>query len=281
MANALYVWGVARARAAEVLLRIEDHDRQRCRPEYEPALLDDLDWLGLRPDLGSTASYRAGASSYRQSDNGPVYAEAVDRLRAAGYRIYACDCSRKTDGVTTADGAEQGARPYTGRCRQRGLEPGPGRGLRVELPSREIRFDDLRLGAQRQEPAGQCGDLLLRDRVGNWTYQFSVAVDDLRQGVTLVVRGEDLLQSTGRQLQVAGMLGRTTATLFYHHPLILKPGGEKLSKSAGDTGVRELRAAGASAEAVIGRAAVAVGLTTAADPLALEAALDLVASGLR
>jgi glutamyl/glutaminyl-tRNA synthetase len=111
-------------------------------------------------------------------------------------------------------------------------------------------FDDVRLGRQKQEPASQCGDLLLRDRSGNWTYQFAVAVDDWRQEIDLVIRGMDLLPSTGRQLRVARLLGRERMPVFVHHPLIMKTPGQKLSKSDGDTGVRNLRAQGWTAEAV-------------------------------
>jgi glutamyl-tRNA synthetase/glutamyl-Q tRNA(Asp) synthetase len=98
------------------------------------------------------------------------------------------------------------------------------------------------------------------DRLGNWTYQFAVTVDDFLQGVTLVIRGEDLLPSTGRQILLARLLGRSQPPAFFHHALIRKPGGEKLSKAAKDTGIRELRARGDSPEMVLGRAAHAVGL---------------------
>ena len=123
-----------------------------------------------------------------------------------------------------------------------------------------VHAHDLLAGPLEQTPAEQCGDLLLRDRDGHWTYQFAVTVDDLRQGVTLVIRGADLLSSTGRQVLLAEMLGRTTPPVFLHHPLIMGPRGEKLSKSARDTGVRELRAQGVGPEDVIGRAAAAIGL---------------------
>ena len=112
-------------------------------------------------------------------------------------------------------------------------------------------FTDLLLGELLQEPSRQCGDLLVRDRLGNWTYQFAVTVDDMDQGIDLVIRGEDLLSSTGRQLRLARMLGRTAMPLFLHHSLIMKPSGEKLSKASGDTGVREMRAAGMGAEEVL------------------------------
>ncbi len=272
VANAIVVWGVARARGAEVVLRIEDHDRQRCRPEYEAALLEDLEWLGLVPDLPSIPSLRAGRSPYRQSDGGAAYAAAVESLRARGHTLYACDCSRKTD-ASAPDGSA--ARAYGGRCRDRGLEPGPGRGLRVGIAPGMEEFADLRLGSCRQEPARQCGDLLLRDRLGNWTYQFCVVVDDQQQGIDLIIRGEDLLESTGRQLRLARMLGREHPPAFLHHPLLVKPSGAKLSKADGDTGIRELRAGGMTREEVLGRAARGLGLLPQPRPLELASALAL------
>jgi glutamyl/glutaminyl-tRNA synthetase len=134
---------------------------------------------------------------------------------------------------------------------------------------------DLLTGPLEQTPAEQCGDLLLRDRDGNWTYQFAVTVDDLRHGVTLVIRGADLLASTGRQVLLAGMLGRTSPPVFLHHPLILGSSGEKLSKSANDTGVRELRAQGLGPEDVIGRAAAAIGLNESGRAIAAEEVASL------
>ena len=153
---------------------------------------------------------------------------------------------------------------YSGRCRTRGLEDRPDRGLRLRLDRSVERFDDARLGPQQQTPSEQCGDLLLRDRHGCWTYQLAVTADDLAQDITLVVRGEDLLTSTGRQILLARLLGRSDPPVFLHHPLILDVNGEKLSKSRGDAGVRELRAAGWAPAQVLGAAAAAVGLVTPA-----------------
>jgi glutamyl/glutaminyl-tRNA synthetase len=102
--------------------------------------------------------------------------------------------------------------------------------------------------------------LLLRDRTGNWTYHFAVTVDDLEQEIDLVVRGEDLLASTGRQIRLARLLGREQPPVFLHHPLIRHPTGTKLSKANRDTGIRELRRGGASAAAVLGQAAHLTGL---------------------
>jgi glutamyl-tRNA synthetase/glutamyl-Q tRNA(Asp) synthetase len=104
-------------------------------------------------------------------------------------------------------------------------------------------------------PSRQCGDLLIRDRRGNWTYQFAATVDDMDQGIDLVVRGVDLLESTGRQIQLARLLGRSSPPDYMHHPLIMKSAHQKLSKSDRDTGIRELRAAGWTPAQVIEEAA--------------------------
>ena len=231
--NALQVWGFARQHGGRVLLRIEDHDRARSRPEFERAILEDLEWLGFAAD----------GSPVRQSERGDLYDEQLGRLRDLGL-VYTCACSR----------SEIGGERYPGTCRDKGLVPAPGRGIRLRLDPTTERFDDLRLGPQQQRPYEQCGDLLLRERGGNWTYQFAVAVDDWLQGVSHVVRGVDLLESTGRQLQLARLLGRLDPPLFLHHALLMKTPTQKLSKSDRDTGVRDLRAQGWRADDVLARA---------------------------
>jgi glutamyl-Q tRNA(Asp) synthetase len=241
--NAIYVWGVARALGGRVLLRIEDHDRVRCRRHYEDALLEDLDWLGFVADEGRHPPAR-------QSDHAIRFEEALALLDRHGC-VYACDCSRR----------RIGGGPYDGRCRERRLSPGPGCGRRVRLDG---------------EPSG---DVLVRDREGLWTYQFAVTVDDMRQGVTLVIRGQDLADSTGRQVALARLLGRTVPPAYLHHPLILDPSGRKLSKSAHDTGVRELRAAGLLPEAVVGMAAAAVGLVETPTPVPAAGVAGLFTGG--
>jgi glutamyl/glutaminyl-tRNA synthetase len=230
--NAIHVWEIARASGPDgrVLLRIEDHDRSRCRPEFEAALLEDLAWLGFTAD----------DEPVRQSARGAVYERALAGLRDQGL-TYACECSR----------TDIAAARYAGTCRDKQVPESPGCGIRVRLDATVEWFDDLRLGPQEQRPHQQCGDVLVRDRHGNWTYQFAVAVDDWEQGINLVVRGEDLLDSTGRQIHLARLLGRESPPAFLHHALIMKSATQKLSKSDGDSGVRDLRAAGWSAEAVI------------------------------
>lgn len=257
--NAIYVWGIATTRGGRVVLRIEDHDRRRCRPEYEQALLDDLDWLGFVPDECPTDAFRRGKCPGRQSDRGAIYERALDTLRAHGL-VYACECSR-TDIAARGDGS--GERRYPGTCAGKGLSDAPGRGLRVRLPQSIERFTDLRHGPLEQRPSEQCGDLLLRDRDGFWTYQFAVVVDDMAQGVTAVIRGDDLLASTGRQIQLARLLGRDTMPSFFHHALIMKSPSQKLSKADRDTSVRDLRAAGWTAGRIIGEAAARGGLLDA------------------
>lgn len=264
VADAIWVWGAAAALDARVLLRVEDHDRIRSRPEYERALLEDLEWLGLEPH----------APPIRQSEREGVYGRALERLAARGL-VYVCDCTRREIlEREPRDGAAE--LRYPGTCRERGL-PGDSSPIRrVRLEPTQIAFEDELCGPRVQVPAEQCGDLLARDRDGNWTYQFAVAVDDLEQGIDLVIRGEDLLESTGRQIQLAGLLGRAQPPRFLHHPLILGPDGTKLSKSNRATGVRDLRAAGWSPSRVLGAAARAVGLLAGESELAVDDLVELV-----
>jgi len=247
VANAIHVWGAARATGAAVLLRIEDHDRVRSRPEYDAGLLEDLAWLGFEADEGPV----------RQSDPDArhAYTEALERLRADG-RVYGCDCTRSTFAAwSAARGRSWTGIGCPGGCRERGLD---GPVLRVALGGGSETWMDGLVGPCADDVAPH-GDLVARDRHGDWSYGFCVVVDDLRQGVDLVVRGRDLLHATPAQIRLATRLGRATPPTYLHHRLIRRPDGSKLSKSSGDTGVRDLRASGHSAEAVIGMAATAVG----------------------
>jgi glutamyl-tRNA synthetase/glutamyl-Q tRNA(Asp) synthetase len=255
--NAIYVWGLAQAIDARVLLRIEDHDRQRSRTTYEDALVEDLEWLGF-----------ATHERMRQSDRDSLYEDALGRL-ASGGMTYICDCTRR----------EIGAGSYPGTCRARGLTAGSDRGVRVRIDPGEERFDDLLLGPQVQNPATQSGDVLLRDRHGLWTYQFAATVDDLAQGVTHVIRGDDLLDSTGRQIHIARLLGRSEPPVFLHHPLIMKSPTQKVSKSDADTGVRDLRAEGWTAARVIGFAAALAGLIDAPQDLDVADLATVIVAG--
>ena len=259
LVNAIYVWRLARRAGGQVRLRIEDHDRDRSRPEFERSILDDLEWLGCLPDLPPISAFRAGPCEGRQSDHLERYDVALDQLDRRGPRLWVqlftgrrSSRERRARSLTLADRLRpdgrrgRGLRPrsdteelrYDGFCSTRGLPPGPGVGARVRLDPGLETFDDGMLGPQHQEPTAQCGDLLVRDRLGHWTYQFAVAVDDLVEGISDVIRGRDLLASTGRQIQLARLLGRTTPPTFLHHPLIAGADGQKLSKSRRDTGLR-------------------------------------------
>lgn len=282
LVNALYTWGIARATGGRVILRVEDHDRQRSRHEHETAMLDDLERLGLVPDEPPIAAFRAGPTPYRQSDATAVYAAALERLRGDGL-VYACACSRST---FAAWEAEHG-RPWhgigcPGGCRELDLPEGspsaavPGNGIRVAVGAGSEPWVDLLAGPVAGEPA-EAGDLLARDRVGNWTYAFCVVVDDLRHGVDLVIRGRDLLDATPVQLRLARLLGRDALPRYLHHPLVRRVSGQKLSKAAGDTSVRSMLDAGATPEVLFGRAARLAGLRADDGPIPVAALEELLA----
>jgi len=257
VANAIYVWGLGARLGADVLLRIEDHDRQRSRAEYESRLLGDLDWLVFAADLFPTSSFRTGRCESRQSDREAIYAAAAHDLAWRGM-AYGCDCPRRD---------ASGGGPWQCGCRDRYLPLTEGLVWRLRLDAGVEAFDDLLAGAVTQDPAATFGDTAIRDRLGNWTYQFAVAVDDLSQGVDLVIRGRDLLDSTGLQIHLARLIGRAAPARFAHHPLVMKTATQKLSKSDGDTGIEALRAAGWPSERVIGTAAHRVGLISEVRPL--------------
>ena len=165
--NAVYVWGAAREAGGRVLLRIEDHDRERSRPEFE-----QRDPRGSR--LARFRARRDGQAERARRD----LRSGARRARSKGL-VYACDCTRAEIAAQAAPGgAKNDERRYPGTCRGKGLAESAGVGLRVRLDPSVERFYDGRHGTQEQRPSAQCGDLLVRDRLGNWTYQFVAAVDD-------------------------------------------------------------------------------------------------------
>ena len=278
LANAIYVWGLARSNGARVVLRIEDHDRQRCRPEYERALLDDLDRLGIAADEPSTEDLRSGdPSRFRQSDLGATYEAALAILEDRGL-AYACDCTRSTFAAwREAHGAPFAGPGCPGTCRSRDLDRrAPTFGIRVALGDGGESWADLLLGPNGAEVAAS-GDLLVRDRNGNWTYALCVVVDDIAHGVDLVVRGRDLVDATAGQIRLGRLLGRAAPPAFAHHQLVVRPDGSKLSKADGDTALGDLLDAGMRAEELFGEAAFRVGLLPAARSLTFGEAVGLVA----
>jgi len=276
LVNAVYTWGVAAATGGRVVLRIEDHDRQRSRRAFATAILDDLERLALIPDEPTIAELRAGPSAYRQSDDPAPYAMAVATLRAQG-RVYACTCPRAALLAWRGPGCP-------GDCRRAGLPHDlPSTALRAWLGEGEDgngpgveSFDDLLLGTRAGDPPVG-GDLTLRDRHGNWSYPLCVVVDDLRHGVDLVIRGRDLLDATPGQRRRGRLLGRATPPAFLHHPLLRKPSGAKLSKADHDTAIRDLLDGSATPADLLGFAAAAVGLVESFRPLPAAAVGTLFA----
>jgi glutamyl/glutaminyl-tRNA synthetase len=237
--NALHVWGAAHDRDGQVLLRIEDHDRQRSRPDYEAAILEDLAWLGFHHD----------GPAVRQSERDAIYRKALQPLIDREL-VYGCTCTRRDQQMARSDeplgSSTRDELHYPNTCRDKEIPLTDDVGWRVRMDPGVERFFDELLGPQEQDPSRQCGDLLVRDRLGNWTYHFAATVDDHLQRITDVIRGVDLLASTGRQIRLARLLGRVTPPRFWHHPLVMK--------SDGDSGVRDLRAAGWTAEQVLTKA---------------------------
>ena len=254
LVNAIYTWGIAAATGGRVLLRIEDHDRQRSRAVFDAGIADDLARLGLAYDR----------PLLRQSDDGAPYAAAVETLRGRG-RVYACTCTRAALLAWRGSGCP-------GACRARSVpDDAAGASIRVDLGPGEEAVDDLLAGRIAGRPSDG-GDLTLRDRLGNWSYPLCAVVDDARTGVALVVRGRDLLEATPAQLRLARLLDLPAPRAYLHHPLLRRPSGAKLSKADGDTGVREILDRGASPADLIGFAAAAVGLLDvprSLDPAAL------------
>jgi glutamyl-tRNA synthetase/glutamyl-Q tRNA(Asp) synthetase len=261
----IHVWGLAARHGAAVHVRIEDHDRQRCRPEYTSELLEVLDGLGFVPLNGGRWS--------RQSEHHERFQRALAQLREQNL-VYACRCSRKD---LHSEDAGTGERRYPGHCRDQNLPETDGTVLRVRLPDDVVRFFDARHGWQSQHPAAQCGDPVIRDRLGQWTYQFVVTVDDLHDGIDWIIRGDDLLSSTARQILLARLLGRVAPLHFFHHPLIVNADGTKLSKRDLAAPIDELRRAGRTPAEIIGLAASRCGLASEPRPLRVSELAELFA----
>jgi glutamyl-Q tRNA(Asp) synthetase len=226
VATALGSWLDAHANGGRWLLRIEDIDPPREQPGATAAILDVLSRLGLRGD---------GEPPICQSTRGARYAQALDRLVAAGL-AYPCACTRRevADSQRRLGNPLQrhGELPYPGTCRA-GLPPGRRpRAWRLRVPAGVVRFDDRQLGPCGQDVAAEVGDFVLRRADGLWAYQLAVVVDDAEQGVTDVVRGADLLGSTARQIVLGRALGLPIPR-HMHLPVVPGADGEKLSKQNG------------------------------------------------
>ena len=276
LVTALASWLDVRAQGGRWLVRIEDVDTPRCLPGADQRILQQLADCGVVPDDAPTW----------QSQRGYLYEAALARLVDKGL-AYPCACSRKDIALAQAALGRSATRgvelPYPGTCRPErgGLHgraarawrlhtgrlvpnqppaqdgPAPAATLSIANPTLTITWNDRRLGPQRQDVATAVGDFVLRRADGLWAYQLAVVVDDAAQGITHVVRGEDLADNTPRQILLQRALGLPTP-LYLHTPLVLAADGEKLSKQNG-------------AEAVDTRAPLQA-LNAAAAPLGLPPA---------
>lgn len=265
--SAAWVWGIAQWTGATTLLRIEDHDVSRSREEYAASIFEDLSYFGFVWDECS-----------RQRDREEIYLSALGLLKGFA-EIYACDCSRKH--ILSLSPFSDQEPCYKGTCRYRGLPFKTGNSIRVHLSERCISWSDLRLGAFTDSPYQQCGDLMIKDSLGQWTYQFAVSVDDLDEGIDLVVRGMDLLDSTARQIQLAQMLGRAQPPAFLHHPLLRGSDGMKLSKRQLSKSLRAERAQGISAAQMLGEVCTQGGLLDTFRPLQVVELGELVQKAMK
>ncbi len=246
----------AQQRAAQaggkLVLRVEDLDSARCKPEFVAALYEDLRWFGFRWDEGPDIS--GPFAPYLQSERRALYLAALEQLRRGGF-IYPCRCSRR-DVLLAAGAPHPGEEEalYPGICRPASIgavaEPGLADvhwRFRV-LDGECIRYDDEALGPQSAVAGRDFGDFVVWRRDGVPAYQLAVVVDDAAMGITEVVRGEDLRLSTFRQLLLYRALGWQPPR-FFHAPLVTDPAtGLRLAKRHAALSLRQLRAAGAIPE---------------------------------
>ena len=228
---ALASWLDARAHGGQWLVRVEDVDTPRCVPGADALILQQLAAVGLHPD----------ATPVWQSQRGDLYALALARLQRDGW-VYGCACSRKE--IAQAQAAQgliqqrHGELVYPGTCRAGTQGRAPRAWRLLSTADREgrqplfIDWSDRRLGAQRQQLDAAVGDFVLKRADGLWAYQLAVVVDDAAQGITHIVRGEDLADNTPRQIRLQQLLALPTPS-YLHTPLVLGANGEKLSKQNG------------------------------------------------
>lgn len=261
--TALLAWLRARSLGGRVVMRVEDLDPPRVKAGAADAILRDHTWLGLDWDEGPVF----------QSARLDIYEDALDRLRRAG-RTYPCTCSRREIEAALSSaphaGELEGERAYPGTCRERPATPRPERRAAVRFAlqdedARFERFDDLIQGPVQR---GLGGDFVLKRSDGLMAYQLAVVVDDAAMGVSEVIRGDDLLSSTPRQLALYAALGHP-APRFAHLGLVLDQEGGRLSKRLASRGIADYAAAGVRPEQLLGWLGYSLGQLPAARPASL------------
>ncbi len=278
---ALMSWLSAKSKGGEWLLRIEDLDPQRSRPEYARQIEEDLLWLGLEWDEGGTDD-KGPNGPYSQSRRSEIYSRYLDILSDKGL-TYPCYCTRADIMATQAPHQSDGRVVYSGVCRPVRLggkfyrdgetEERAVRSTRLFVTDEEIRFEDRIAGKQSFNLARDCGDFILRRADGAWAYQLAVVVDDALMGVTEVVRGNDLLLSTAQQIYLYRLLGFSVPE-FAHFPLLTNEAGVRLSKRDGSLSMAVLRNE-FSPERLIGHVAKLAGLRTKDESLTLNNLLEI------
>lgn len=264
---ALLVWLSAKQKGGQVLLRVEDLDTARCPRRYSDQMEQDLRWLGLDWDIGPGRD--GGTGPYYQSVRTAVYQSLLDRLDALGL-VYPCFCTRAELHAASAPHREDGQVIYAGTCRSlTAAEIAEKRqvrapAMRLIVPDAVWGFSDGHMGFYEENLAKDCGDFLLRRSDGMFAYQLAVVADDAAMGVTEVVRGADLLDSTPRQLYLYHLLGLTPPK-FYHFPLLLTADGKRLSKRDGAVGLDSLENR-LPPEEILGRLAYLAGFHPSAAP---------------
>jgi len=238
--TALFNWLFARRRGGVFILRIEDTDRERSSNEATEAIIESMKWLGLDWDQGP----------FFQSRRYPLYNEMIERLIVSG-RAYYCDCSPEDLERRRKEAMARGLKPkYDGRCRERGLGPGPGTVVRLKSPlSGVTHFEDLIKGPIRVSN-DELDDLVLRRSDGSPTYHMAVVADDVSLGITHVIRGDDHVNNTPRQIQIYEALGEKIPH-YGHVPMILGPDKTRLSKRHGAMSVLAYRDMGYLPDALI------------------------------
>ncbi len=260
--TAIASWALARAGGGAAVLRVEDIDTPRVVRGSAARIADDLAWLGLDWDEGpDTGGVHA---PYTQSQRGSFYDAKLAELSAAGL-TYACDCSRaEISRVASAPHAGDEL-VYPGTCRDappdREMKRTPAIRLRVPAGAR-VAFDDLVRGRIEQHVDVSVGDFVLRRGDGIYAYQLVVAVDDAKMEISHVVRADDLLASTARQILLMKLLGTSAEKIpsYAHVPMVVAPDGDRLAKRMGSATVRALRERGVTSEEVVGRIAHGLGL---------------------
>lgn len=264
--TALASWALARAGGGTTIMRVEDIDTPRVVRGSAARILEDLDWLGLDWD----------ESPNTQSERTAIYDAALAKLAAAGL-TYPCDCSRaEIARVASAPHAGEEL-TYPGTCRDapadREMKRDPAIRLRVpEGAASRVVFEDRLRGPIEQDVGASVGDFVLRRGDGVYAYQLVVAIDDAEMSIAEVVRAEDLLLSTPRQILLMRLLGYDEARIpaYTHVPMVVAADGERLAKRAGAATIRSLRERGVSADEIVGRLAHGLGLV-GGEPRAMSA----------